>query len=160
MSKHDEVVRLARMFEEYEEESDGSTVFGQLYDRHYEKTYDEFRKADWCMMFVNFIMRLAGVSEHEVPFTASCPALLNYGKQHLKINKYPERGDICIFKLSEKDIASHVGIVTEMTDDTFLTIEGNRKHCAGSFRPWVKEDRVTELKSPIVVGFYHWEQEG
>lgn len=155
-----ELIRMARMFEGYEEEADGSTIFGKMYDLR-EKTKDVYKRAEWCMMGIEYCARACDISPALIPHTASCPQLLQYGEDHYMMRKRPKVGDICIFKFNANDKASHVGIVTAVSEggDEFLTFEFNRKHTTGTMRPWAHEDRHTKTNSPEVVGFYRWEEE-
>jgi hypothetical protein len=58
-----------------------------------------------------------------MPKTAYCPFLFNWGKQHGKLVKTPQRGDIFLVRGSDRH--NHTGIVTGSSGGSFQSIEGN-----------------------------------
>ena len=77
----------------------------------------------WCMTFVQWLFNEAGNPLGKK--TASCNALINWLKPQgkYKTSNY-KRGDIVFMDFNGKGV-THVGILEEIKDGNFITIEGN-----------------------------------
>lgn len=90
-------------------------------------------KYPWCAVFVSWCADQAGVSRSIVPKEAAVSGLMDFFKRkgwwQPKGNGYkPKAGDIMIQKSNG---ASHTGIVTGCSGNTFHTVEGNTSNCVG-----------------------------
>lgn len=94
----------------------GYTRYGDWYGSAY---------SNWCAMFVSFCMHYAEIPSNVVPYDASCSS---WAKKFQKLGVFrtddytPRAGDLIFFGDAE-----HVGIVSKVTDDTVVTIEGNKE---------------------------------
>lgn len=88
----------------------------------------------WCAIFVTWCKGMAGIGKDIIPDFASCDMGMNWFKKNNlweKSRAYggeyePKAGDIVFFssKYDEND-STHVGIVTGLSGNAVLTIEGN-----------------------------------
>ena len=82
----------------------------------------------WCCTFVWDIFRMCGASDlfYGGNKTASCTAVLNWGKTAGLIVKEGQAGDIILFDWDGSGDADHIGFIKERkTDGSYITIEGN-----------------------------------
>lgn len=127
----------------------GITRYGQWYGDDY---------GDWCVMFVSFCLRYAGIPGEAVPYESSCPRwqstltelkLFQEPAQHT-----PRTGDIVFFDLDDDGEADHVGLVEALEDATRMvgeeeeryqvlhTIEGNSGNCVQRQRYDLPDDKT------------------
>lgn len=98
----------------------GYTRYGAWYGNKY---------GDWCAMFASFCLHYAGVPESEFPEAAGVYAwiasLNNMGLYAEDCT--PSAGDLVFFDNDSDGAADHVGIITEVNEDTnkITVIEGN-----------------------------------
>ena len=99
----------------------GYTRYGEWYGEPY---------GDWSATFVSFCLNYAQVPE--VPLQASCHnwigALIAKGSYFSTKQHEPQIGDIVFFDWDEDGRADQVGIVEAVTEDSIITIEGNRSN--------------------------------
>ena len=81
--------------------------------------------APWCMAFVVWCFRQAGVKADKLPTTASCTFLLNWAREKGKIVRDPKPGDILLMLRKGDKTAFHTGIVQQVGRLSVRTIEGN-----------------------------------
>jgi hypothetical protein len=81
--------------------------------------------APWCMAFVVWCHRIAGVIPADLPKTASCTYLLNWAKEAGKLTKQPRPGDIFLLLRPGGKTSFHTGIVRNVSPLWFGTVEGN-----------------------------------
>lgn len=81
--------------------------------------------APWCMAFVVWCHRIAGVSPKVLPVTASCTYLLNWAREQGKLTKQPQPGDIFLLLRPGGKTSFHTGIVRNVSALYFGTVEGN-----------------------------------
>lgn len=94
----------------------GFTRYGAWYGAAY---------SNWCAMFLSFCLYYAGVPSEYVPYDAGCASWIErfeaMGVYHEK-DYLPRPGDIVFLTFEDN---SHVGVVTDVREDRFSTIEGN-----------------------------------
>lgn len=109
-------------------------------DDKYIKAYNKKMKtgfslnAAWCAIFVSWCKETAGIGDDIIPHFASCDAGKSFFEKrglYKKSRGYggeyePKRGDIIFFSsgYTQSD-ATHVGIVTGVSGNAVLTVEGN-----------------------------------
>ena len=85
--------------------------------------------AEWCQFFTSWAGKAAGIPQSILKHGGSCQTTLNQYKQmgvfHPASNYNPQAGDIVYFNWNKTGRASHVGIVTGVSGNNVLTIEGN-----------------------------------
>ena len=81
--------------------------------------------APWCMAFVVWCYRQAGISQNRLPTTASCTFLLNWARENGKIVKDPQPGDIFLLLRKGGHTSFHTGIVRNVSKLWYGTVEGN-----------------------------------
>ncbi len=107
---------------------------------------------EWSAAFVEFCAFYAGISEEAIPREQSVESLADALNEHfiLEESSVPEKGDLIFFTVNshseentliQEGVWSHVGIVTEVSEDMVYTIEGN---CDGmvSSQEYDREDPV------------------
>lgn len=96
----------------------GYTRYGAWYGLPY---------GDWCAMFVSFCLNYAGLTD--IPSGAGCQswleALSEKGLYYTSAWYAPASGDVAFYDLDGDGKSDHVGIITELSEDGYLTIEGN-----------------------------------
>ena len=82
-------------------------------------------KYPWCVTFIVWLFKETKL----LTKTASSTYLFNWFKKNGAIHKTPEVGDIAFFYFSKKKKqgveAEHVGLVTKVSSDRVVTVEGN-----------------------------------
>ena len=116
----------------YQEEADGTTVFGRTYgERHGD---DSFTRADWCVMYLSETARKLGISDTIIPDTASVPQVYRWGSAYQIGDVAAQVGDLVIYEwgdaAGEADGPDHIGIVERTEGDTpddqiLYMLEGN-----------------------------------
>lgn len=102
------------------------TLFGKWYDEYF-KTQG-FNGAPWCHAYITYCAHQAGLTDKQIPYTASCATGVSWFKKHncwhdAKGYK-PVPGDLIYFHDGNgKPI--HVGVVIDTDTSRVLTIEGN-----------------------------------
>lgn len=98
----------------------------------------------WCAIFVSWCKSMAGIDKTVIPTFASCDLGMQWFKEKGRWQTgrayggdySPKRGDIVFFS-SKYDLAdsTHVGIVTNLSGNALLTVEGNanNKVCERSY---------------------------
>jgi hypothetical protein len=81
--------------------------------------------APWCMAFVVWCHRFAGVDRKQLPVTASCTYLLNWAREQGKLTKQPRPGDIFLLLRPGGKTSFHTGIIRNVSPLYFGTVEGN-----------------------------------
>ena len=96
----------------------GYTRYGAWYGLPY---------GDWCAMFVSFCLSYAGLTD--IPNGAGCQTWINALTEaglYFEADEYlAAPGDVIFFDHDGDGRADHVGIVSEITEDGYVTIEGN-----------------------------------
>lgn len=149
MASLKELLALAKNEIGYKETGNNGTKYGKEYG---------LDNNPWCQMFVWWLAKHVGLKDNvDFPHTASCPRALLWFKGKGILYKEPLPGDWIFFKWTSNKTteASHVGLVTKVTDSRVYTIEGN----AGS-----ASDRVIEkdyaLRYGCIVGYGRLPLEG
>ncbi len=94
------------------------------YTKYWRDILPEFQGEPWCAAFVSWCMMQAFGKEkteqllRHWPFVY-CPTLASLADKHAT----PQKGDIVLF--FRNGVYAHTGIVTEVTEAGFTTIEGN-----------------------------------
>ncbi len=94
------------------------------FTKYWRDILPEFQGQPWCAVFVSWCMMQAfgrekvGQLLRHWPFVY-CPTLASLFETYMN----PHRGDIVLF--FRKGVYAHTGIITEVTDNGFTTIEGN-----------------------------------
>ena len=105
----------------------GYTRYGDWIDNSESVVY-----GDWCASFAAFCIYYANI--RDVPISANCATwvkkLIDAGMYYEKDELEPRPGDLVFFYSgreadAEKHKAFHVGIIVELTEKGFITIEGN-----------------------------------
>ncbi len=81
--------------------------------------------APWCVAFVVWCCRQAGIKQDRIPTTASSTFLLNWAKEKGKIVRDPQPGDIFLLLRKGGSTAFHCGFVQQAGRLAFRTVEGN-----------------------------------
>jgi hypothetical protein len=165
------IINKARSYIGYKEEPPGSNKC--IFNRDY---YGWDAPYYWCCTFVWDIFRMCGASSlfFNGQKTASCTAVLNWGRQYGLIVKNTEgrTGDLILFDWDGSGDADHIGFIEEKNPDgTYTTIEGNtqisgnqsngdevmrrtRKDCIRAIiRPKYEEDN---MKYRAFCQYYAW----
>lgn len=83
----------------------------------------------WCGMFVSWLYAQAGMQLPKIGFSkgfAGCQTAVAYFKKKGWITNDPVPGDIVFFDWNKDGRYDHTGIfVEDVSDDEFITIEGN-----------------------------------
>lgn len=173
MAQRDKVLQIALNELGYKERSDGWTKFGQWYADEVAHS-QAFARADWCVMFVTWTMRQAGVSPDVWPNTSPQGSATSYCSKWLEDKGYrtgaddmPQAGDVVFFSWSGKAELDHVGLVADVEGTTadnaiLITVEGNYSdqvkqrriayrdyRVIKTFRPAYAEDVKTDPKKPF-----------
>ena len=124
----------------------GYTRYGEWYGIPY---------GDWCAMFVSFCLRYAEVPNF--PYNCGCTTWINalsaeeYGLYEKAGEYEPQPGDIIFFDFDGDLASDHVGIVSELIEETetekakLRTIEGNAADMVCSV--------TYEADSAVILGF-------
>lgn len=135
MNQRDKVISIARTELGYAEESSGWTKYGQWYADNVAHN-QSFATADWCNMFVTWVMRQANVTADVYPDTSpqgsACPYCLGWMQSHgcrTGADDMPQPGDLVFYSWSPGEI-DHIGIIESVTGDSadnavMTVIEGN-----------------------------------
>lgn len=128
-----DLLTVARMQVGYTESTRNYIVvngFKQGYTRYgawFGQPYDE-----WCAMFVSFCLNFAQIPKEAVPYDDGTTRMVKKLEErelyHTVESGYtPKPGDLVFFcqEYDEQRKPGHVGIVSEVTEDTITTIEGN-----------------------------------
>ncbi len=98
----------------------GYTRYGAWYGYPY---------SEWCAMFASFCLHYAGMEQADVPYAAGCvywTERLEDAGLYKSAGEYePKTGDLVFFDTDGDGVSDHVGIVTELRDETMETVEGN-----------------------------------
>lgn len=81
--------------------------------------------APWCMAFVVWCHRMAGIKGKSLPTTASCSFLLNWARENGRLVKDPQPGDIFLLLRRGGHTSFHTGIVRNVSKFWYGTVEGN-----------------------------------
>ena len=112
--------------------------------------------AEWCQFFTSWAGKAAGIPQSILKHGGSCQSTLNQYKQmgvfHPASNYNPQAGDIVYFNWNKTGRASHVGIVTGVSGNNVLTIEGNTT-MKGSKAEGVESK--TRSKGNGIIGYIH-----
>ena len=112
--------------------------------------------AEWCQFFTSWAGKAAGIPQSILKHGGSCQTTLNQYKQmgvfHPASNYNPQAGDIVYFNWNKTGRASHVGIVTGVSGNNVLTIEGNTT-MKGSKAEGVESK--TRSKGNGIIGYIH-----
>lgn len=81
--------------------------------------------APWCMAFVVWCLREAGIAPDLFPTTGSCTYALNWARHHDVLCQDPEAGDVFILVDPGHVWGHHCGFVTGVKGNVVYTIEGN-----------------------------------
>lgn len=108
--------------------------------------------APWCMAFVVWCHRIAGVGVKQLPVTASCTYLLNWAREQKKLTKQPRPGDIFLLLRPGGKTSFHTGIVRNVSPLYFGTVEGN-SNSVGSPEGYAVVKRTRCRVWPIKVAF-------
>ncbi len=113
------------------------------YIEHYNKTAGAKFAMDvpWCAIFVTWCKNTAGIDKTVIPDFASCDAGMNWFKKKglWQVSRAyggeykPKKGDIIFFSSNyDPNDSTHVGIVTSLSGNAVLTIEGNTSNKVNS----------------------------
>ena len=123
MNQRDKVISIARTELGYAEESSGWTKYGQWYADNVAHN-QSFATADWCNMFVTWVMRQANVTADVYPDTSpqgsACPYCLGWMQSHgcrTGADDMPQPGDLVFYSWSPGEI-DHIGIIESVTGDS------------------------------------------
>lgn len=119
----------------------------------------------WCAIFVTWCKAMAGIEKSIIPHFASCDLGMEWFRKNGQWQKSrgyggdytPKRGDIIFFssKYTEND-STHVGIVTGVSGNAVLTVEGNTSNKVAA--------RSYSVASKYIIGYatpaYTCEEEG
>lgn len=149
---------LAKAFSQlgYHERSDGWTKFGQWYtDTVLAGTGLDFSRSDWCVMFITWCMREAGVPDDLYPATSPQGSSVGYNLSWMEDKGYrtsadtmPEVGDLVYYHWSGSTSRyDHIGICVKVAghnaDDAVMTvIEGNYNDRVGEREIRYRDARV------------------
>lgn len=125
----DDLVNTAANEIGYKQGADGYTKFG---------AYTGYTYEAWCMSFVAWCGKEAGIPSSAMKRSASCTVEGNWFKDNNAWhnsaynggNYIPQKGDIIFFRWSGKKSGKldHVGIVEYVDDNSVHTIEGNSNY--------------------------------
>ena len=104
---------------------------------------------DWCAMFVAFCLEYAGISEEDFPRNAACDywvdELMPLGLYADAADYIPVPGDLIFYDWDDDPYAEHIGIVSEVTENTVTAIEGNTSDMVAY--------RTYDLSDNCVIGY-------
>lgn len=90
----------------------------------------------WCVIFLWWVFDQAGAGAafYGGGKTASCSALISWGLSRGRIVDVADvaPGDIVFLCFDKSRVASHCGLVTNVTDGQIVTVEGNTTSGSGS----------------------------
>ena len=153
MNQREKVIETALAQLGYKEQPDGWTKFGQWYADNVAHS-QAFARADWCVMFVTWTMRQAGVSGDVWPTTSPQGSATSYCSKWLEDKDYrtaaddmPQPGDIVFFSWSGKADLDHVGLIvavegTNADNAILVTCEGNYSNAVRQRRIAYRDYRV------------------
>jgi hypothetical protein len=137
MSEDDVIQRVRRIALDEAKKSDageldkdkpvGSNTNNVKYNTAYDKFAEDNPNKAWCVVFIWWVMRKAGVPETVFPKVASVFKQKNANVRDFfkardrfkSASSMPEKGDLVVFK------KSHIGIVENVEGNTISTVEGN-----------------------------------
>lgn len=126
MATASQIINKAKSYIGYKESppNSNSCIFNRDY-YGYNVSGDAY---PWCCTFVWDIFRMCGASNlfYGGNKTASCTAVLNWGRNNNLIVKNGQKGDLILFDWDGSGDADHIGFIEENNGDgTYTTIEGN-----------------------------------
>lgn len=155
MNEREKVIETALAELGYKERSDGWTKYGQWYADNVAHA-QVFARGDWCVMFVTWVMRQAGVSSELWPDTSPQGSATSYCSKWLEDKGYrtaaddmPQPGDIVFFAWSGNADLDHVGLVasvegTNADNAVLITVEGNYSDAVKQRRIAYRDYRVAK----------------
>ena len=130
-NNREDLIGIAMTQLSYKENEKGETKYG---------TYYGVPDTPWCLAFIAWCARKAGVSTNVIPDILSCTRMKNYfiekygdSVYHSDADYTPQRGDIMLISYSydENDL-DHMGLVLYTDNGRVTTIEGNRRNGEGT----------------------------
>lgn len=88
--------------------------------RNYKLKYND----SWCMGFVSAIAKMCNISDF--PFECSCEKATAKARKNNQISTVPKIGYLIMYDWNNDGSINHVGIITEINDNTLTVIEGNK----------------------------------
>ena len=77
----------------------------------------------WCAAFIEFCCDVAGFTAGPTDrASAAVDSWLTWARMEGRVTSNPKRGDLCLWKRST---GNHIGIVTDLTITSIMSIEGN-----------------------------------
>ena len=130
----------ARNFTVDEDGRHGYTRYGEWYGLPH---------GDWCAMFVSFCLNFSDIPREAMPWesvtTRWVKNLTERGMFAMADSDYvPKAGDLVFFTDPEyrERVASHVGIVAEVTDEYIISIEGNNGPAVAEFKYELDDEHI------------------
>ena len=130
----------ARNFTVDEDGRHGYTRYGEWYGLPH---------GDWCAMFVSFCLNFSDIPREAMPWesvtTRWVKNLTERGMFAMAESGYvPKTGDLVFFTDPEyrERVASHVGIVAEVTDEYIISIEGNNGPTVAEFKYELDDEHI------------------
>jgi len=149
----DDVVAIALSQLGYEE----STVNFEITSSGSQKGYTRYghwigaEYTDWCAAFVSFCYYYAGVKQANKLKSASVKKWIENAKSldvYREVSSYiPAKGDVVFTSDNDEDVAGHMGIIMEVTDEGLITIEGNLSNAVGKKERLFADNNITGYAS-------------
>ena len=150
MSQGAELLKIAGNEVGYKEGPNNQTKYGKWYGMD---------NNPWCMMFISWCAKEAGIPESIIPKMAYVPYAVDFfqkrGLYHSKSGYTPSPGDLIFFGSS-----SHVGIVEKVQGAQLVTVEGNTSAGGNSSNGDGVYRKTRSLKDSWIMGYGSPEYEG
>lgn len=121
----------------------GNGEIGKNNSGEHVRKYNRSLEASWCAGFVSWVLNEAGVTNY---YSRSAKQIYN---QFPKVSE-PKPGDLIVFWREDPNSwKGHIGIVTNVTPNTVIVIEGNK----GDYPAKVRKYAYTRGSIPQFLGF-------
>lgn len=87
--------------------------------RSYRVKYND----SWCATFVSYCALMCGAKNF--PYECSCQQMTQKARKNKQVVRIPKVGYVIMYDWKNDGSINHVGIITDIKDDTLTVIEGN-----------------------------------